>query len=92
MNAKLPTVAIETDDGTVLINEIDYNPDKHKLVKGEPTPVKTDEQVKMLVVKTGRKYLIVAESGDKIEVEGIDAKGYGSEADAWAAIMALSAS
>ena len=43
----------------------------------------------MLVSKEGRKHFVVGEDGKKIEAEGIDAKGYGSEADAWAAIMTL---
>ena len=37
MNAKLPTVTIKTDDGPVLINKSDYDPENHELIEGEPT-------------------------------------------------------
>ena len=43
----------------------------------------------MLVSKEGRKHFIVGEDGKKLSGDGIDEKGYGSEADAWSAIMAM---
>ena len=92
MSSKLPTVAIETENGPVIINECDYDPESHVLAgfapasDSDPTP---DDAPPMLVSKEGRKYFVVGSDGTKVEVEGIDAKGYGSEADAWAAIMAL---
>ncbi len=102
MNSKLPTVTIKTENGPVIINESDYDPDQHELMDSEEPvvepqkPVKEPEKTKqpseapkMLVSKEGRKHFVVGEDGKKIEAEGIDAKGYGSEADAWAAIMAL---
>lgn len=108
MNSKLPTVTIKTENGPVIINESDYDPDQHELMDGEEPVVEPEEPVKepektkepseltppvdapkMLVSKEGRKHFVVGEDGKKIEAEGIDAKGYGSEADAWAAIMAL---
>ena len=91
MNAKLPTVTIKTDDGPVLINKSDYDPENHELIESEAPTEPTAPAQKMLVNKEGRKHFVVGEDGKNIESEGIDAKGYGSEADAWAAIMALNA-
>ena len=93
MNSKVPTIAIQTENGPVLINATDYDTKFHETVDGaEPTTetaVKPAEPVKMLVSKEGRKHFIVGEDGKKISAEGIEEKGYGSEADAWSAIMAL---
>jgi len=101
MNSKLPTIAIQTENGPVLINATDYDPEVHETVDGvepaeetagEPTTEPAGEPaepVKMLVSKEGRKHFIVGEDGKKISAEGIEEKGYGSEADAWSAIMAL---
>ena len=93
MNSKVPTITIQTENGPVLINATDYDPEVHETVDGaEPTTetaVKPAEPVKMLVSKEGRKHFIVGEDGKKISAEGIEEKGYGSEADAWSAIMAL---
>ena len=91
MNSKLPTIAIQTENGPVLINATDYDPKIHETA-GEPaqeTAGEPAEPVKMLVSKEGRKHFIVGEDGKKISAEGIEEKGYGSEADAWLAIMAL---
>ena len=101
MNSKVPTIAIQTENGPVLINATDYDPEVHETVDGvEPAPEpavepaqetagEPAEPVKMLVSKEGRKHFIVGEDGKKISAEGIEEKGYGSEADAWSAIMAL---
>lgn len=93
MNSKVPTIAIQTENGPVLINATDYDPEVHETVDGaEPaqeTAGEPAEPVKMLVSKEGRKHFIVGEDGKKISAEGIEEKGYGSEADAWLAIMAL---
>ena len=87
---KIETVIIQTENGPVLINATDYDPKFHEAVDGaEPVNEPANEPVKMLVSKEGRKHFIVGEDGKKISAEGIDEKGYGSEADAWAAIMAL---
>ena len=91
MNSKLPTITIQTENGPVLINATDYDPKIHETA-GEPaqeTAGEPAEPVKMLVSKEGRKHFIVGEDGKKISAEGIEEKGYGSEADAWLAIMAL---
>jgi len=91
MNSKVPTIAIQTENGPVLINATDYDPKIHETA-GEPaqeTAGEPAEPVKMLVSKEGRKHFIVGEDGKKISAEGIEEKGYGSEADAWLAIMAL---
>jgi len=99
MNSKVPTIAIQTENGPVLINATDYDPKIHETA-GEPAPEpavepaqetagEPAEPVKMLVSKEGRKHFIVGEDGKKISAEGIEEKGYGSEADAWLAIMAL---
>ena len=94
MNSKVPTIAIQTENGPVLINATDYDPEVHETVDGvepapEPAVEPAQEPVKMLVSKEGRKHFIVGEDGKKISAEGIEEKGYGSEADAWSAIMAL---
>jgi len=94
MNSKVPTIAIQTENGPVLINATDYDPKIHETVDGvepapEPAVEPAPEPVKMLVSKEGRKHFIVGEDGKKISAEGIEEKGYGSEADAWSAIMAL---
>ena len=94
MNSKLPTITIQTENGPVLINATDYDPEVHETVDGvepapEPAVEPAPEPVKMLVSKEGRKHFIVGEDGKKISAEGIEEKGYGSEADAWSAIMAL---
>jgi len=52
----------------------------------DPAPAPTQQ---MLVTKKGKKFLVVDENAKAIERDGIDASGYSSEADAWAAIMAL---
>ncbi len=42
------------------------------------------------VTKTGAKYYVVDAVGEKVtDVEGIDAKGYKNEGEAWAAVTAL---
>ena len=106
MNSKLPTVAIQTENGPVLINASDFDPEVHEAVDGseepanepasepatEPANEPANEPVKMLVSKEGRKHFIVGEDGKKISADGIDEKGYGFEADAWAVIMALNTS
>ena len=93
MNSKLPTVAIQTENGPVLINASDFDPEIHEAVDGsEPVVEPAKEPVKMLVSKEGRKHFIVGEDGKKLSGDGIDEKGYGSEADAWSAIMAMNTS
>lgn len=44
---------------------------------------------KMLVTKTGKKFVVVDESGAAVTLAGIDADGYKSEGEAWAAVTAL---
>lgn len=52
-----------------------------------PTVPSPDQK---LVVKDGAKFYVVRPDGSRVEdIEGIDAKGYKTEKDAWAAIMAL---
>lgn len=45
-----------------------------------------------LVAKIGRNYFVVNDKGAKIAADGINAKGYGTEKEAWDAIMALAPS
>lgn len=52
-----------------------------------PVPDKAD----MLVTKQGKVFVVVDKEQNAIEREGIDGKGYKTEAEAWAAVMALSA-
>lgn len=47
--------------------------------------------VQMLVTAKGKKFIVVDAAGEAIEHAAIDSKGYSSENDAWAAIMAASA-
>lgn len=42
-----------------------------------------------LVAKMGRNFFVVNDKGAKVEAEGINAKGYGTEKEAWDAILAL---
>lgn len=42
-----------------------------------------------LVKKDGKKFLAVDGQGTPLDIDGIDPKGYASEAEAWNAIMAL---
>ncbi|QWY83167.1 hypothetical protein [Rhizobium phage RHph_X2_24] len=101
---RVPTVVIETDNGPVTINKSDFDASKHKLVEGEAVQVAAEteppagepqpqqpqtEPAQLLVSKKGKKFIVVDAAGNVIEREGIDADGYGSEADAWGAIMAL---
>jgi hypothetical protein len=67
-------------------------------VPGEPAPPAPGAPVaptvpspdQKLVVKDGSKFFVVRPDGTRIEdIEGIDPKGYKTEKDAWAAIMAL---
>jgi hypothetical protein len=43
----------------------------------------------LLVSKNGSKFFVVGQNGAAVEREGIEPKGYKTENDAWAAIMAL---
>jgi hypothetical protein len=45
----------------------------------------------LLVSKIGKKFHAVDQSGAAVERDGISADGYKTEAEAWAAIMALTA-
>lgn len=49
------------------------------------------QPVQRLVSQFGAKYFIVDGGGNKLTGEGIDNKGYKTEADAWAAVVALPA-
>lgn len=101
MADEVPVVVVKGADGQPLrINKSDYdlNPSDWELVGDEasvaPTVVQTTESVaptgQLLVSKVGRKILVVDETGAAVTgVDGIDAKGYATEADAWAAVVAL---
>lgn len=99
MNDMVKTVMIETENGPVIINETDYDADKHKLVDEAdakipvtvPPVVENGEPENLLVTKKGKKFIVVNQNGDRIERAGIEEDGYETEAAAWAAIMALSA-
>lgn len=56
---------------------------------GPQEPATTPAQ--RLVSQFGSKWFVVDGGGNKLEAEGIDAKGYKTEADAWKAVMALPA-
>lgn len=43
----------------------------------------------LMVMKEGKKHIVVDPAGVKVERDGIDQKGYASEQDAWNAILAL---
>lgn len=44
----------------------------------------------LAVMKKGKKFIVVSKAdGNAVERDGIEPGGYGSEGDAWAAIMAL---
>lgn len=54
----------------------------------DPQAPATPSPNQMLVTKKGKKFFVVDTNGAVIEHQGIDADGYGSEGDAWAAVMA----
>lgn len=99
---RIPTVVIETDNGPVTINASDFNASVHKLATAAETPAPvtpaasddqggTTQPVALLVTKKGKKFIVVDGDGKAVERDGIDADGYATENDAWAAIMALNA-
>lgn len=65
------------------------NNDGHPTNIGEATPPATPAT--LAVTKKGKKFIVVDTAGNVIERDGIEKDGYASDADAWAAIMALSA-
>ena len=92
MNDTCKTVAVQTANGPVDVNEADYTPDMGPLVGADtapPAPADTVPPAPMLVSKQGRKFFVVDGQAKPIDVAGIDVSGYAAEADAWAAIMAL---
>jgi len=116
MNDTCKTVAVQTANGPVDMNEADYTPDMGPLVGSDtappapadtappapadtappapadtapPAPADTVPPAPMLVSKQGRKFFVVDGQAKPIDVAGIDVSGYAAEADAWAAIMAL---
>jgi len=54
-----------------------------------PVPPSNPSPNQKLVMKDGKKFFVVTADGSRVEAEGIDAKGYGNEQDAWNAILAL---
>ena len=95
-------VIIEGPEGPVRVNKSDFDADqasdspKMKLatVSDAPAePVKNETPAQLLVSKegTGAKavFFVTDAQGVKVTGEGITETGYASEADAWAAIMAL---
>lgn len=95
MNETCPIVWIKNKNGLVRINENEYDAEKHGPLHDPNTgePVNTGEPSPQLAVvedKKKKKFFVVnSATGDHVERDGIDAGGYASDADAWAAIMAL---
>lgn len=92
MAEEVPVVVVKGEDGSPLrINLSDYeeNPSAWELFQDEevatapvaPAPVTTTSTLS--VSKIGRKFMVVDENG------AVVGEGHTSEADAWAAIMAL---
>lgn len=52
-------------------------------------PANLTKTEQLLVTKDGKKFVVVNSDQVRIERDGIDKDGYKTEADAWAAIMAL---
>jgi len=92
MNDTCPIVTVQNANGPVDVNEADYTPDMGPLVGSDtvpPAPADTAPPAPMLVSKQGKKFFVVDGQAKPIDVAGIDVSGYATEADAWAAIMAL---
>lgn len=87
------TVKIKTENGSVLINETDFDASIHELVVDEPkseqvlTPIQNQGEpaapVQKLVSKDGSKYYVVDVAGNRLIAEG-----FKTESDAWAAAIA----
>lgn len=83
-------------DGPVRVDEAEYNanPDAFELWDDAPakttTDPKTTDAPQYLVRKIGKLYKVVDMDGAVVtDVDGINAAGYHSEAEAWTAIAAL---
>lgn len=100
----LPTVTIIRDGTHVRINEADFDPDTMTLAEAPETDAApTDEPdappppaapAQLIVMKQGRKFFIADTMGQKVEGEaavaiGVNDAGYGTEADAQAALAAI---
>lgn len=94
MSEILPTVTIETENGTVRINESDYDAATMKLVGAEPVapvapvvpapaPVApVAPVVEKFVTKKGKGFIVVDKSGAPL-----DSTVYDSEDAAWASTL-----
>lgn len=99
----LPTVIVMRGNMLVRINADDFDPKVDKLAKGEnapePTPAaqpapepQSTAAVQLGLVKKGRRYFVVnATTGEPVEMDGIDADGYTTEAAAIEAAQAAMA-
>jgi hypothetical protein len=99
----LPTVTIVRDGTHVRINESDFDPETMELADEpstdetvlEPTVTTEPQQpAQLIVMKQGRKFFIADLMGQKVEGEaaaalGIADTGYGTEAEATAALAAI---
>jgi len=105
MNDTCPIVTVQTVNGPVDVNASDYKPEMGVLldpVTFEPldgqaqmilastdAPPAPPAPVAMLVAKKGKKFFVVDDKANPVEIVGIEAGGYDVEAEAWSAIMAL---
>jgi len=86
-----PTIFVKTENGPVLINESDFDPDNHVLCDAEGTetpsidePVAT-EPVQKFVMPVGDKFYITDQTGEKKLVR----KSFKTEAEAMDHIKAM---
>lgn len=93
-----PTVTVLMDGKPVRINQSDYDaaPDTFTLASADDLdkPAADEPAAKpatpLMVTKEGKLFFAVTVEGVKVaDVAGIDPAGYKTEAEAWAAIMAL---
>lgn len=100
MNDTTPTFLIKTPSGPTRINQSDYDPKIHELVKsgeGDVTPPKKEEKDinGYFAQKHGSgknaKFVIVDKDGKAIVRDGVDPKGYKTEGEAQAVMVGLPA-
>lgn len=88
MSQNLPTVTIKTENGPVVINMTDYNPDKHELIENyDPSQsIRDFEELEKVHGKTTKRKTkpktvqpVVAKRGDKFFIVDKDDKDIVSE-------------
>ena len=98
---RMETIIIKTDNGPVILNKDEFDPNIHQLWSDEPSAPVTDEngdqqpsapvtaKPLIFVSKKGARFIPVDQSGNQVENDYFQKTGYASEDAAWGAIRAF---